>query len=191
MNDRQTELKEHSAHIFEMGCMEQRVYLKNDADAVIEAKDAEIAKLKESQRWRKFSEEKPKEWATVVVKFSDGFYDLAVYLSNGQGWDIGDGLYHKSEEVTRWMPMPPEPKEELESNERRLKRALWLARALRAEARKNYWYARSVHEGDNALISIDGSAVKYIGCIKRTIYDWLKTWSEVESKCRAMAEKFK
>jgi hypothetical protein len=50
MNDRQTELKEHSAHIFEMGCMEQRVYLKNDADAVIEAKDAEIAELKEAHK---------------------------------------------------------------------------------------------------------------------------------------------
>lgn len=72
--------------------------------------------------------------------------------------------------------------------ERRLKRALWMARAYRAEARKNYWYARSVHEGDERLWSIDGSAVKYIGCIKRTNFDWLKTWSEVEIKCLAKAE---
>lgn len=36
MNEKPKELEEHSAHIFEMGCMEQRVYLKNDADAVIE-----------------------------------------------------------------------------------------------------------------------------------------------------------
>lgn len=67
-------------------------------------------------------------------------------------------------------------------------RALWLARAYRAEARKNYWYARSCHEGDKDLWSIDGSAVKYIGCIKRTNLDWLKVWSEVETKCRAKAE---
>lgn len=80
---------------------------------------------------------------------------------------------------------------ELEATERRLKRALWLTRAYRAEARKNYWYARSCHEGDKYLWSIDGSAVKYIGCIKRTNFDWLKTWSEVEIKCREMAEKFK
>ena len=66
---------------------------------------------------------------------------------------------------------------------RQLKRALWIARAYRAEARKNYWYARSCHEGDERLWSIDGSAVKYIGCIKRTNFDWLKVWSEVESKC--------
>lgn len=71
-----------------------------------------------------------------------------------------------------------------------LKRALWLARAKRAEARKNYWYVRSIHEGDKNLWSIDGSAVKYIGCIKRTNFEWLKIWSEVECKCRAKAEQY-
>lgn len=74
---------------------------------------------------------------------------------------------------------------------RRLKRALWLARAKSAEARKDYWHARSCHEGDDFLASIDGSPVKYIGCIKRTNYDWLVTWSEVEIKCRAKAEEYK
>jgi FtsZ-binding cell division protein ZapB len=74
---------------------------------------------------------------------------------------------------------------------RRLRRALWIARAKRAEARKDYWYARSCHEGDKYLWSIDGSAVKYIGCIKRTNYDWLLTWSEVESKWRTKAEGYK
>lgn len=72
---------------------------------------ARIAELEEERRWRKFPDEKPEEWATVVVKFSDGFYDLAVYMSNGQGWDIGDGLYHKPEEVTHWMPLPSATKE--------------------------------------------------------------------------------
>lgn len=74
---------------------------------------------------------------------------------------------------------------------RRLKRALWLERARRAAARKNYWYARSCHEGYDFSVSIDGSHVKYIGCIKRTNYDWLLTWSEVEHKCRAKAEEYK
>lgn len=75
--------------------------------------------------------------------------------------------------------------------DRRLKRALWLAREKRAEAIKNYWYVRSVHEGDKNLWSIDGSAVKYIGCIKRTNFDWLKTWSEVEIKCYSKAKEYK
>ena len=71
-----------------------------------------IHHLEEERRWRKFPDEKPEEWATVAVRMSDGFYDLAVYLSNGQGWDIGDGLYHKSEEVTHWVPLPTEPTED-------------------------------------------------------------------------------
>lgn len=74
---------------------------------------------------------------------------------------------------------------------RRLKRALWLARAKSAEARKDYWHARSCHEGDERLWSIDGSSVKYIGCIKRTNFDWLKIWSEVECKCLKKAEQYK
>ena len=65
-----------------------------------------ISHLEEERRWRKFPDEKPEEWDTVVVRLSGGFYDLAVYMSNGQGWDIGDGLYHKSEEVSHWMPLP-------------------------------------------------------------------------------------
>ena len=77
----------------------------------VDEKDKEIAELKEELRWRKFSEEKPEEWDTVIVRIGDGFYDLAVYLSNGQGWDIGDGTYHKPEEVTHWMPLPSAPKE--------------------------------------------------------------------------------
>lgn len=81
--------------------------------------------------------------------------------------------------------------DELNEDIRRLKRALWIARAKSAEARKDYWHARSCHEGDERLWSIDGSSVKYIGCIKRTNFDWLKTWSEVECKCLKKAEQYK
>lgn len=79
---------------------------------------------------------------------------------------------------------------QLQQENRRLKRALWLVRVERANARKDYWYARSCHEGDKRLWSIDGSPVKYIGCIKRTNFDWLKIWSEVECKCFKKAEEY-
>jgi hypothetical protein len=81
-----------------------------DDNALLRRNNAE---LREATRWRKFPDEKPEEWDTVIVRFGDGFYDIAVYMSNGQGWDIGDGLYHKSEEVTHWMPLPSAPKDEL------------------------------------------------------------------------------
>ena len=35
MNDKTKELEEHSAQIFELGCLERSVYLKEDVDAVI------------------------------------------------------------------------------------------------------------------------------------------------------------
>ena len=35
MNDKPKELEEHSAQIFELGCMERTVYMKEDVDAVI------------------------------------------------------------------------------------------------------------------------------------------------------------
>ena len=35
MNEKTKELEEHSAQIFELGCMERPVYLKEDVDAVI------------------------------------------------------------------------------------------------------------------------------------------------------------
>ena len=35
MNENPKELEEHSAQIFELGCMERPVYLKEDVDAVI------------------------------------------------------------------------------------------------------------------------------------------------------------
>lgn len=99
-------------------------------------------------------------------------------------------LSHQKDYFAEWQ-MAELKVSKAEKEIRRLKRALWLARAERAEARKNYWYARCCHEGDKYLWSIDGSAVKYIGCIKRTNFDWLKVWSEVENKCRAKAEEYK
>ena len=95
-------------HLNTHGMMEQAGKV---LDGVVRLK-ARIAELKEERRWRKFPDEKPEEWDTVIVRIGDGFYDLAVYLSNGQGWDIGDGLYHKSEEVSHWMPLPSAPKEQ-------------------------------------------------------------------------------
>ena len=94
----------------------------NSRIAELERMDAEhtlqIAKmngyinhLEEERRWRKFPDENPEDWETVVVRMSDGFYDIAAYMSNGQGWYFGEG-YHKPEDVTHWMPLPKAPEEE-------------------------------------------------------------------------------
>ena len=102
-------------HLNTHGMMEQAGKVL-DGVVRLKARIAELEtrnhELEEERRWRKFRDEKPEEWDTVIVRIGDGFYDLAVYLSNGQGWDIGDGTYHKSEEVTHWMPLPSAPKED-------------------------------------------------------------------------------
>lgn len=46
MNDKPKELEEHSAQIFELGCMERPVYLKEDVDAVIAGLKNENERLK-------------------------------------------------------------------------------------------------------------------------------------------------
>ena len=93
MNDKPKELEEHSAQIFELGCMERPVYLKEDVDAAID-------ELKQ--------------------KLQDQCISCPVKMQED------DVVAEKDNEI------------------RRLKRALWLARAERAEWESlYYWYAVS------------------------------------------------
>lgn len=101
-----------------------------------------------------------------------------------EGLHLDDNLFYIKSDVEKTIT-------DLEAENKRLKRALWLARAYRAEARKNYWYVRCIHECDERRWSIDGSAVKYLGCIKRTNFEWLKIWSEIEIKCHNKAKAYK
>ena len=146
-----------------------KVVLKSEVDNVIAEKDKMIADLKDSVREALESARKLLNAKTEQV-MDEVFQKCLIY---------GEGF------------VPVKHAASLAAEIVNLRRALWLARAERAEARKNYWYVRSIHEGDKDLWSIDGSAVKYIGCIKRTNYDWLLTWSEVESRCRAKAKEHK
>jgi hypothetical protein len=102
--------------------MEQRVYLKNDADAVIEAKDAKIAELKQ--------------------QYNDMDIAHTVHIAKMNA-----------------------KIEELESNERRLKRALYKACAM--------WADRT-----RLICSVFGSDAPRI------------RWERMLGRCRAMAEKF-
>jgi HAMP domain-containing protein len=137
MNDKPKELEEHSAHIFEMGCMEQRVYLKNDADAVIEAKDAKIAELKQ--------------------QYNDMDIAHTVHIAKMNA-----------------------KIEELESNERRLKRALWLSRADRAMMTLDYFTLKCRWFKDYMKVEPPKCDVKMI-----------HKWATVQRKCRAKMEEYK
>lgn len=68
----------------------------------------EIAKLKEERRWRKFSEEKPKEkqWILVFVE-NPSKYGTYIELRR---WDAVCKFDVEDQELyTEWMPMPKAP----------------------------------------------------------------------------------
>jgi hypothetical protein len=74
---------------------------------------------------------------------------------------------------------------------RRLKRALWLARAERAIAEAEYWYGHT-----SGMYYIDATDVPDeeddpYKRVKDTTIGWNKTWMNVERKCRAKAEEYK
>lgn len=80
--------------------------------------------------------------------------------------------------------------EELESNERRLKRALWLARASEASKEVNYWTCQD--ESSYAIVDFNvrhETIVSYKAPHHRP-YKWILIWENVERKCRAKAEEY-
>jgi hypothetical protein len=76
----------------------------------VDAKDKEIAELKEAQRWRKFSDEKPadKQWILVYYPNHSNF-TTGVEMRR---WDNGCKFdVYVQEMYTKWMPSPEKPKE--------------------------------------------------------------------------------
>ena len=86
---------------------ELKAETRTDNSAVIEKMATEIAKLKEAQRWRKFSEEKPEEKQWILVYYG--------YENNGcridlRRWDEGCKFDVEFQELyTHWRPLPKEP----------------------------------------------------------------------------------
>lgn len=67
------ELKTYSAHIFELGCMDQRVYLKSEVDAVIADLEESHKKEIEQLLMKVSGLEKLVETADKVIKQKGGF----------------------------------------------------------------------------------------------------------------------
>jgi len=73
---------------------------------------------------------------------------------------------------------------------RRLKRALWLARANSAEGQFFYWCARFGFESGFTKADILGYSVNTKRRL-RTIGEWIEYWKNVKSKCLKKAEEYK
>lgn len=70
----------------------------------------EIVKLKEERRWRKFSEEKPKEKQWILV-FVENPSEYGTYIELRR-WDTTCKFDVEDQELyTKWKPLPSAPKE--------------------------------------------------------------------------------
>jgi hypothetical protein len=77
--------------------------------------------------------------------------------------------------------------------ERKMKRALWLARADRAKTEYNHWILIWHCELNNHLFFINKTRYKHRAKVDRLHYpwEWRDIWDEVERKCRAKAEEYR
>ena len=74
--------------------------------------------------------------------------------------------------------------------ERRLRRALLLARANSADGQFIYWCARFSVESGFTKADVRGYSVNTKRRL-RTIGEWIKTWKNVRTKCLKKAEEYK
>ena len=130
MNDKPKELEEHSAQIFELGCMERPVYLKEDVDAV-------IAELKQKLQDQCIS-------CPVKMQEDDVVAELKQKLEDAKATAYAESVDAGMEN-------------------RRLKRALWLARSYRGR--------------DNSIL-LPSKFMRNV-------------WDNVERKCLKKAEQYK
>lgn len=98
----------------------KKAYLKSEADAYIAELEEkhkmeveqlliEIAELKEAQRWRKFSEEKPEHHQNILALMNN--YRTATCNIELRRWDDGCKYDVEMQELyTHWIPLPKEPK---------------------------------------------------------------------------------
>lgn len=80
---------------------------------------------------------------------------------------------------------------ELKAENRKLKRALWMARASEASKEVNYWTCQD--ESSYAIVDFNvrhETIVSYKASHHRP-YKWILIWENVERKCRAKAEEYK
>lgn len=146
-----------------------KYYDKDAVDALLAKKDKEIAELK-----KKCEAEK-----SIGATFSENGAELARWVEELRTEIESLKASHYAEMVDAGM------------RERRLRRALWIAKAESAIAEAEYWYGHCA-----GMYYIDATDVpdeedNPYKRVKDTTMGWYKTWMNIERKCRAKAEEYK
>jgi hypothetical protein len=147
----------------------EQVYLKKDADKVIAEKDQEIAELK--KKLMPCLNGDCILTCEVVEKYGKENAELKAKLEDAKA-------SHYAEMVDAGM------------RERKMKRALWLARAERAKDRattcNDFAYLGDTKREINMTL-----ARTWMKCRMLKPSEWSKVWNNVERKCRDKAEEYK
>ena len=149
---------------------QKEYYEREQVDALLAEKDKEIAELKE--KLMPCLNGDCILTCEVVEKYGKENAELKQKLE-----DVQASAY--AESVDAGM------------RERRLKRALWMARASEASKEVNYWTCQD--ESSYAIVDFNvrhETIVSYKAPHHRP-YKWILIWEEVERKCRAKAEEYK
>ena len=183
MNDNPKELKEYSAQIFEFGCMERPVYLKEDVDAVIA--DIQKTNVILSDNAVNLNRELDELKKRSSCTFSDDC--LRVRHLKRENEQLKAKL--ESVQASMYCDVVDAGMEN-----RRLKRALWIARAKNAINSYLKWNLFANFESEDKLFTIDEfdeTPGATDGQVVRTYTEWLRIWQDVEAKCRAKAKEYR
>jgi hypothetical protein len=146
----------------------EQVYLKKDADKVIAEKDQEIAELK--KKLMPCLKGDCILTCEVVEKYGKENAELKAKLEDAKATAYADSVDAGMEN-------------------RRLRRALWIARAQRANDKARIFYFA---ETCGVKLNIDGYSNREKGHTRMCTARWWRlTWLKVERKCRAKAEEYK
>lgn len=166
------ELKAHTHIDYSLhDLVNMKFYLAADVDALLAEKDAEIARLKDKLDAANNQCENLINSATDIMLRQDKVKDAKCAEIESLK------ASHYAESVDAGM------------RERRLRRALWLARAERASDKARIFYFA---ETCGVKLNIDGYSNKEKGRTRMCTARWWRlTWLKVERLCRTKAEEYK
>lgn len=153
-----------------------KAYDIDEVNQLLDKKDAQIASLKAQIA-------EAKELSIELQKRNKAIADNAI--SNVESYKSKRDAEIESLKASHYAEMV-----DAGMRERRLNRALWLARAERADDRARIFYFSDLE----SVLDIDGfsyDSKKKKGCKKLTARLWRIIWLGVERKCRDKAEEYR
>ena len=105
MNDKPKELEEHSAKIFELGCMERPVYLKEDVDAAIAELKQKLQDQCISCPFKKQEDDVVAEKDNEIRRLKCALYKACANWADVVAFEETEGIGYDNSGAERWRKM--------------------------------------------------------------------------------------